>query len=270
MQLDFSNVDRFCNGIDLTQPRPTIDMRNVTFVRPFALIYLGMFLRYHNRRNQYFDVVRPRSGSVDKYLSEQQFWERFNIVLEPGGEYIRRFSSATSFNDIIDLENDQYVAEDIADRVFGLISRQVRVNARRVEECIVELVDNFSQHSEEDLAACAVQWYPNMELLTFAIGDCGIGIRSSLATSERFRGVLQMEHREAAIKALEPGVGRKHEGGMGLSDVLETVRELDGYLFLSTGDGWVRARRNDVRFGTQEYNLSGVQIELSIPTGRRA
>ena len=217
MNLTFTNIAGFCGDIDLAQPQPSVNMGTVTFIEPFALIYLGMFLRYHNRHGLYFRVSLPSSPQVRSYLSNQNFWERFNIATVPDGALVRRFNGSTSFNDIIDIEDGYYVAEDIGLKVFQLLRRNpIGAKARQVEVSISELVDNFSQHSEEQLAACAVQWYPNRERLVFAIGDCGIGIRRSLSKNERFRDVLGKDHREAAIKALEPGVGRRMEGGMGL------------------------------------------------------
>ena len=269
MKLSYMNIDRFCGDVDLTQQQPTIDMRSITFVEPFALIYLGMFLRHHNRQGLYFKIVPPASESVKSYIGAQNFWSRFNVrVKSADTPVIKRFNHETSFNDIIDIENVDYVAEDIGYKVRDLLrNRKVMVNTLRVEEWISELVDNFSQHSEEKLAACAVQWYPNLEHLHFAIGDCGIGIRSSLSKKSIFSDLQYGDHREAARKALEAGVGRKMEGGMGLTDVSQDVADIGGSLFLSTGDGWVQVTCDETLTGFQGYDLPGVQINLSMPTG---
>lgn len=268
MHLSSTNIDSFCNAVDLTQPKPLIDMRDVAFVEPFALIYLGMFLRY--RQGRYFQIAPPVSESVKSYIDAQNFWSRFNIRTQSAKTAaIKRFNHETSFNDVIDIENVADVAEDISSKVRDLLrSREVEVDTLRVEEWISELVDNFSQHSEEQLAACAVQWYPKLKLLHFAIGDCGIGIRDSLSQKSDFSDLRSRDHTEAARKALEPGVGRKMEGGMGLTDVSQNVADIGGSLFLSTGDGWVHVTGDRrILTGFQAYDLPGVQINLVMPTG---
>ena len=268
MNLSYQNVDRLCSQIDLTQPQPLMDLGSVTLVEPFALIYLGMFLRYHNRRNKGFTIRPPRSSRVRSYLATQRFGERFNIASDPAEASQLLFDNRTSFNEVVDIQRGPYVAEDIGQRVFELLrNNSVRVDVPQVEQWISELVDNFSQHSGEDLAACAVQWYPQHRRLDFAIGDCGIGIRSSLSRNNRYSDFGTKRHEEAAVKALEPGVGRKSEGGMGLTDVSEEVASSGGSLFLSTGDGWVQVIGDDVRSGNQLYDLPGVQVELSVPEG---
>jgi hypothetical protein len=130
-----------------------------------------------------------------------------------------------------------------------------------------ELVDNFSLHSRSNLAICAVQWYPRNKVFHLAIGDYGIGIRNSLAMKPSLYHLLDLSHGKAAAKAFEAGVGRREEGGMGLTDVREMMPSLNGSLFLSTGDAWVFTRGPDeFRVGKQEYDLPGVQIEIVIPT----
>ena len=268
MNLTLVNVDQFCSEVDLEQTRPIVDLRSVTFVEPFALIYLGMFLRYHNRQGKGFIIGPPRSSRVRSYLATQRFGERFNIAANPAEASLMPFNNQTSFNEVVDIQRSLYVAEDIGQRVYKLLrNNRVRVDAPQVEQWISELVDNFSQHSGEDLAACAVQWYPNDRRLDFAIGDCGIGIRSSLAKNYRYRDLITKDHAEAAVKALEPGVGRKSEGGMGLTEVSEEVASSGGSLFLSTGDGWVQVTSDEVRSGNQLYDLPGVQVELTVPGG---
>ena len=245
-----------------------MDLSSITFVQPFALIYLGSFLRHHNRQGLFFGVELPISNRVQKYFNDQHFWERFNIKVSDEST-IARVERLTSFNDIIDINKSPYIGEDVGRMVYEVLSHgAIDVNVRLMEEITSELVDNFSQHSEEDLATCAVQWYPKLKRFHLAIGDCGIGIRSSLATKEQFRYLANRSHSEAAIKAFEAGVGRKREGGMGLTDVHQMMPELGGQMFLSTGNVWVLIKGSrSFQVGHQAYELPGVQIELSIPTG---
>ena len=226
-------------------------------------------MRYYNRCGVSFIVLPPKSQRVQKYLNKHRFWERFNIGTGPSSVFsIGQGNGFTSFNDIIDIERSDDVAEEVGEMVYDLLSQTpIGVNASLMEIVTTELVDNFSQHSEEQLAICAVQWYPNVGRFDLAIGDCGIGIRESLATNQAFGYLQDKDHMDAAIEAFREKVTRKNEGGMGLPDVRDSLPDLKGHLFLSTGNAWVFTDRNrSFRTGQQQFDLPGVQIELSIQT----
>ena len=267
MNLDYTNIDDFCNGIDADRPNPVIDMKAVTFLTPYALIYLACFINNYNRLGVTFQTIYPDSMPVRQYLNPQRFWERLRFEAER--ESIGHGNSQwMSTSDIIQIPNIDYIAEDAGRKLYDLLtSNSIRLNARDLEIVFVELVDNFSRHSDEETAICAVRWFPSMNRLHLAIGDCGMGIRKSLSSNDDYRELRNKSHGEAAAKAFEVSVGRTSEGGMGLTDARDTMARTGGQLFLSTGDAWVLARgKDDLLVGKQEYDLPGVQIELAIPT----
>lgn len=242
MNLTFDNAGEACARVDLTQDKPAVDLSMVTFFEPFALIYLGMFLlgmflRHHNARGKGFQVRLPTSRAAKKYLSSQNFFARFNFdpgTLDPG--LLRRFTTSSSLGDLIDIEQRCGIDEEVARQVKTVIANtSAVVDLALVEEIVAELVSNFARHSQGPLAALAMQWYPRLQRMNLAIGDCG--------------------------------VSRSHEGGFGLSTVLEDVEELGGTLVLATGDGYVRKYpRGPFRYGPTAFDLPGVQIEVRIPT----
>lgn len=268
-ELHIQTVDKLCASVDFTLEEPTIDLSSVSFFQPFALVYLGMFVRYHSGLGKRLRVILPTYSGPRTYLAVQNFWRRFNFAADVvQGEDLLRFTSSTSLSDIIDIERRDWIAEDIGDHVLRILSsNNVRVAINSIAELVVELVDNFSQHSERPLAACAMQWYPKGKRVVFAIGDCGVGIRNSLGSVPEYQYLLNRPHYESAVKAFEPLVTRKSEGGMGLTDTRSEVEKLGGRLFLSTGDGYVSIAPDGVFTGHRAYDLPGVQIELSFPEG---
>ncbi|MGE3703579.1 MAG: hypothetical protein AB7G08_33370, partial [Hyphomicrobiaceae bacterium] len=118
------------------------------------------------------------------------------------------------------------------------------------------------------LGVCTAQWYPRMGRLSIAIGDCGIGIRESLSQNPEHREVASMSHARAAALAFTPLVSRKHEGGMGLAEVAQSVAEEGGGLILATGDGYITSNSRQRKLGTQSIDLPGVQVEISFPARR--
>jgi hypothetical protein len=270
LNLNFWTVDELLAKVDLAQVRPNIDLSNVTFLEPFALVYLGAYLRHHNRHGKSFTVNLPTATGARGYLARMRFWERFNFSPDLiRRENLVRLSSSTSFNDILDIENTGNVAEEIGEGVLRILrSNVVSVNKTSIAELVSELVDNFAQHSQGPLAICTVQYYPNAHRVDFAIGDCGIGIRNSLSSNPQYQSLRSQPHNVAALKAFEPLVTRRGEGGTGLTEVAEGIRDARGMLVLSTGDGWVSMTEAKTERGFMYHDLPGVQIELSFPEER--
>ena len=267
MELSFLNVDQLCNSTELTDDGLLVDLSRVAFLRPFALVYLGMFLRYHNSCGRGCALIPPNSPVARDYLARQNFWARFNFhpdIIEK--ENLRRFTTSTSFNNIIDIEKQGYIAEDIADAAKRLLrTNSVKVNTAEIEVMVCELIDNFVRHSERTLAAFHMQYYPNNHHVVIAIGDCGIGIRASLSTNPKYKSLMSYPHYEVALKAFEPLISRSPEGGTGLTEVKDGVIRLNGRMRLSTGDGYVIITSTDVTYGRMAYDLPGVQMELMFP-----
>ncbi|MBM3119922.1 MAG: hypothetical protein FJ006_10350 [Chloroflexi bacterium] len=267
MNLDFSNVDQLCAKVDFRSPRPIIDLSKVRFFRPFSLVYLGMFLRYHNCCNKAFDIIPPESNAARGYLARQNFWERFNFnpdVIK--GEKLIRFTTSTSLNDIIDVENRPNIADDIAVAVLKVLrNNRVHVKVGLLSELVSELVDNFALHSERTLAVVAMQYYPNLRRVVLAVGDCGIGIRASLSTNPAYAYLVSRPHCEVTLKAIEPLVSRIPGCGTGLTNIRDETLNLGGRFTLTTGNGYVIIGRQGTKYGNMSYDLPGVQAELSLP-----
>ncbi len=267
--MNLNTVGELCSLVNLDDQKPTVDLSNISFVEPFGLVYLGMFLRHFNSLGKFFNIITPRSRWVRQYLESQRFWDRYNIAANStDSQTPRRHSRLTSLSDIVDIENNQYIAEDVGGMVGDILRKNsVGVDAALVTEVAVELVDNFSRHSGQQLAACAVQLYRQRGDLHFAVGDCGVGIRSSLCRSSHYQHLASAPHYEAALKALEDGVTGSTEGGTGFGTVREDILQLGGQMCLCTGDGMViiGGDRQGVEAGRMTFDLPGVQIEIRIP-----
>lgn len=266
-QIDFWTVARCCSETNLDAKQPLIDLSDVTFFTPFGLLYLGMFLRYFANRGKGFVVNLPTDSKARSYLARQNFWERFNFDPDTiSRESLRRLTTSTSLNDIVDIESNDYIGDEIGERLRDiLITCDCPLSPSKVALIVAELVDNFAQHSEKTLAALALQYYPNVRNLRVAIADCGIGIRESLASNPKHKWVANEPHHVAVLEAFKPGISRKREGGVGFTDILDGVNELGGRLSLATGDQYVVVRKGNAKVGDMTFNLPGVQVELFLP-----
>ena len=266
MNLDFNNVDRICASVDLSVDKPVIDVSKVAFFHPFALIYLGMFLRYHNSKGKSFKVLVPAiHTAAHRYLTTLNFRERFKF--KPDTQCLVRSSNCTSLNDIIDIQNKENVAEDIADGVLNLLHTNNVRQAGVITEVVSELVDNFAIHSKETFASLLIQYFPASHEVIIAIGDCGIGIRASLSSNPKHKYLESRNHHEAILKAFEPLVSRKTEGGTGLTMVRDCVIGSGGHLILASGDEYVRINKRETKYGSMGYDLSGVQVRIVFQEG---
>jgi glucose-6-phosphate-specific signal transduction histidine kinase len=141
------------------------------------------------------------------------------------------------------------------------------VNFGAVAEVVSELVDNFAQHSGTQLSVLAMQYYPNLKEIVLAVGDCGVGIRSTLVRNPKFSYLAQRPHHEAIVKAFEECVTCRGEGGMGLTQVRQRVIELGGAVRIASYDGFARLLPQGPYVGNMSCTLPGVQVEVRLPEG---
>jgi len=271
MELSSLNIDQFCSSINLDCDEVAIDLSDITFFRPFALVYLGLFLRYNNSKGKSFRVIPPKNSKAANYLTIQKFWERFNITPDKvRPDFITLCDNATSLNDIvaIDMAKLPFVDEEISEAIAKVLqNNRVDINIGSFTELVSELVHNFKIHSGSqcECAAATMQLYPNMKEIVFAIGDCGCGIRHTLSGNPLYEYLAKEPHYQSAIKAFELLVSCRPDGGMGLTDVKDAVLELNGSVTLTTGDGYVVYSRSGQWAGSTFYDLPGVQIGFVVP-----
>jgi hypothetical protein len=107
--------------------------------------------------------------------------------------------------------------------------------------------------------------YPNMRRFALAVGDCGLGIRQTLCGNPAYAYLSGRPHEEAIVKAFEPMVSRRPEGGTGLTILRDCVLRLGGILQVASNDGFYYIGRGRELTGKQAYELPGVQIEMLFP-----
>lgn len=267
MDLNFRNVQRLCAGVDLAAERPTINLTGITWIEPYAIVYLGMFLRYHNSLGKFFHLNVPNEA-VSQYLSRQNFWNRFNfnIDLQRDRGLLRTYQDTGFDEDIIDIERKGFLVEELGEKLYEFLAdRSVNLAISDAVIAITDLADNFREHSGVVLGAMMVQHYPKKHIMRVALGDCGKGIKTTLSESGKYPEVDSMSHAEAIAFAFKPTVTCKPEGGTGLCDVLDTVARHKGTLFLSSQDGGFFLDEDGKIYSMKTpYALPGVQVELTL------
>lgn len=154
-----------------------------------------------------------------------------------------------------------------AERLASLVYRKVRPRDRRLagvlHRSIGELGANVADHAGS-VGFVAAQTMPRREELVLAVADSGMGLLRTLTR----RGAT--DHRRAIELAIAPAVSEFDDParGSGLPATLEAVRELDGSLYLATGDASVRhgPQRRTIRRSETPYQ--GTVVEVRIPLAR--
>lgn len=268
--LNRRNVWSFLQRVDTRVPEAHLDLSQTDFIHPFAVAALGLFLRYWNRQGLSFGVKAPEEEAVGNYLTRVRFCQRFNVdARSTGPEKLHRIDVATSLNDIIDIADlvrEPDVGYAVTDRLGEMLARlSHRIPAKELAELAGELADNFSVHSGEDLAVLTAQYFPKLRCVSLVVGDCGCGFRTSLARNPVFGFVEHFSHCDAVSLALGPLVSSRAEGGMGLSDVVDTVRGFGGTLYVSSGDGEVFVKGTTELARTRDFDFPGVQFQVDVP-----
>ena len=268
MKLTYRSIQPFCAGIDVAVDKPLIDLSQITGFSPYGIVYLGMYLRYHNNCNAKYFRVCNMSEEVEDYLSSQNFWKRFNFQPSPDFDtsFVRTHHD-TRFGDIVELTSHLWLADEVEDILTELLRlHHATFPIAEYAIAVGELVDNFVQHAGVIQGAMMVEYNSDMSTLSIALGDYGKGIRQSLFDSGNQPGLASATHADAIEKAFQPGVTGKKEGGMGFTEVQSIVTEHRGTLFLSSFDGAVILDDCGMMYKMKApYSLPGVQIELTLP-----
>ena len=268
--LSFYNIDVFCSQVKLDEPKPVIDLSTIEFITPFALTYLGLFIRWQNQKGRGFNIILPQKQETKNYLNRQNFFERFNIRVIDEALLLDFDPYKYSF-EMVDISKDYGLSDSIAKKISDVIHyKDIGVPVEEFCEISAELVDNFVIHSEENRGVMVLQYFPKKRSLCMAIGDCGIGIRASLSKNPKFAYLINRSHDEAIRKAIELGASRlEEERGYGFYEVIEKISECKGEFSLVSFGGYLRITNGIRKTGHMKFELPGVQIEFSLPENVR-
>lgn len=253
---------------DVDDPVMSLDLAGVGWIEPFALVGLACCVDDAFIHGQDVEFTKPRSGDVCRYLSRMHIPEMFDIAgirhdlpavreqpMETRLVELRRFSTQTEFADLsrlVALRLEPVVTSGVLDTVY---------------ETLGEIGDNVLAHSLLEaggwVAAQVLHRGLPGESIHFAIGDAGVGIRSSLESG----GVESSSDAEAIHLALQEGVSRFPDRGLGLTAVNDFVIQHNGTLIVRSTQGKVIRTRDHTAERAVPY-LFGTIVGVSLPCGR--
>ncbi len=238
-----------------------ISLARWEFFDPYSLIFLLLIARQSNIRLNF-----GKESPALPYLSDIGFFEQIK-ALRPETA-ISSTESANAFNILLKITPIER-SQDVTDALKRLIDSTSAILKDHLSYtpqdsslflgAFAEVAHNILDHSG-DRGFAAAQIYTTKKGKRFAaiaVGDLGIGIRTSL--SQRYPREL-VNDVIAIRKAFDPAVSRLDNRGWGLTQVRSIAEKYNGTLWVRSGRGLVKFHRQFTSY--QTHFFPGTQISI--------
>ncbi|MDQ1676304.1 MAG: hypothetical protein QOC93_1448 [Actinomycetota bacterium] len=224
------------HSVDLSVPGATaafcrIDLRELRFVEPLGLVEIAARAEYHRQRGTPVRVHAPTDPSVANYLARMRLGRALtDLGAAHDLPYVRERDLAGRLLELTYFAGTER-SDELAAMVYHRVSAESPASARALYTALCEVGQNVREHAGVAGGWAAAQATTSRAEVWFAIGDCGIGIRRSLAT----RGAR--DDADALMLALDRGVSRLTRAGRGngLAETCRLVTARGGRLHLVSG-----------------------------------
>jgi hypothetical protein len=137
--------------------------------------------------------------------------------------------------------DDPWWSQNIHDLLKELTANGFSTDlARGLTGAVVEMVDNIWQHSQTPHPG-VLAYQIRRRNFAFSVADTGIGMLASLRTNARYRTLSSSM--DAIRNAIQPGVSRSDDGGLGFSELINALADLWGNTRVRSGEASVRIDR---------------------------
>lgn len=131
-----------------------------------------------------------------------------------------------------------------------------------------EVFNNIFDHSKSSVTGYIItQYYPKTNKISFSVCDFGIGIPSSIISSE-LENLEGIEDWKAILKSLERGFSIRstpRNRGFGLNNILELTESSNGKLQIISNSGFVEKVAGEMyRAGKVPFDFSGTLIKVEV------
>lgn len=234
-KLDHANADRSVEA-DEHPDRLDIRLDDVEWVSPYGLVLLACLAEHASTTGLQVTATCPADTSVANYLSRMGL-----------SETLERCGASTplptvNHHDRADRlhELSRYTSLDEADDLWEMVRGRIEptLGAGRAQhflEPLLEMTINAPEHSGTGVGFYAAQGYDlerSSSRVEFAIGDYGVGIRSSFDGTPHATD----DDTDAIMRSIEKGVSRLGgTRGKGLHFSVDRVTRVGGTLAIRSG-----------------------------------
>lgn len=236
-----------------------IDMRGVEWTDPVGLVTVAAHAQHESQRGP-IRFLAPGEPNVARYLARMglaAMLDELDVTHDlPGVQAypvttlveLRRFDGTSG-------------ATDIAEKVFHTLKNSDLEVAKSLYQAICELGTNVPEHAGRPDGFVAAQVVPRGNVVRFAVGDAGAGLRAKLSVAGA------TDDLEAARLALTKGVtdtGVVHRG-KGLAAVRRLVVATGGALHVASGKAALTVTRNGEAARWVNVRFRGTVIQGQLP-----
>jgi hypothetical protein len=208
-----------------------IDLRELRFTEPLGLVEIAARTEYHRSRGTAVRVLAPSDPSVANYLARMRLGR---ALTDLGADHDLPFVRERELSDRL-LELTYFAgaagSDELAAMVYHRVAGQSPASARALYTALCEVGQNVPEHAGVPGGWAAAQATRRHAEVWFAVGDCGVGMRRSLAA----RGAR--DDADALVLALDRGVSRLARAGRGngLAETCALVTGRGGRLHVVSG-----------------------------------
>lgn len=270
--LNINSFGAFVDSVQSSRFRE-IDLRPFDFVDAYATMGLALLVRHACLVGNTPDLTVPESDNVRMYLARQEFFKViskwYEIPQELRDLQDCQWSGNPRVAPLTTIEDDTDVSP-VADRIERLLTSPAfdlpKPFAKGVWNILTEVFQNVPQHASIGLdrvepGIAVLQVYAGC--VEMAVGDIGVGLRSTLSQNPFCVGKCDGELQELVLKQ---GVSRTALSGRGhgLYQVAATITKLNGLLRLQSGQAATTIGSRVYRQNTC-LEFPGTQLWIRLP-----
>ena len=258
-------IDRFLHSVTPRQEGSgaAVDLRDFRWVTPTAMVAIAAVAQRCRHTGARFVVHAPLRTDPATYTARMGLGD---VLRSLGAEHdlpaVTARDQRANLLEVRPVRTDAD-ADQLASLVYGKVRRRDPGLAGALHHSLGELGANVADHAGS-VGFVAAQTMPRRDELVLAVADSGAGLLQTLA----HRGAN--DHLHALELAVAPAISEFDDParGSGLATTLDAVRELDGSVYLATGDASVRhgPHRRTTRRAEAPYH--GTVVEVRIPLTR--
>ncbi len=269
--------DAYFNGSEGANDSRALDLSGWEFFDPYSLIFLLLMSRYQPadkpRKALHFGAVNPALP----YLGHVGFVEQLKRMAT-ASDVSRNIAPSASREILLKITPIEQ-RQDITEALKHLIDSTATILRDHLSYtpqdsslflgAFAEVAQNILDHSG-DRGFAAAQVYTTKKGKRFAaiaVGDLGVGIRTSLA--QRYPKILTNDV-IAIRKAFDPAASRFDNRGWGLTQVRSITEKYNGTLWVRSGRGLVKFHRLFSSFQTNFFPGTQISIYLESRNSKKS
>ena len=115
---------------------------------------------------------------------------------------IKQYFPSKSEDITIDVFDEKNIYT-VYQRVVGVLTQHIDIETtvlQAMSYCLYEILDNVLTHSHKELGTVITHYDPTNHILSFLVGDDGIGVRESLSENEKYADVSEPDALKMCIR----------------------------------------------------------------------